>query len=191
VTEQTSSKTVLGADCRVSGELTLDNDAIIMGEFQGVLRVRGMLEITETARVSGTVIAGTVRLAGVVDAKVVAETGIELMAGAMLSGHLYTPSLAIVAGAVLMGEVNVGPQALDACDNLVHHRGALVESRAKTEPEQTETADESASNTVSDSPIDGALEAPAVNPVHTMPASLNTMLQRRRSRVISAAGKSS
>lgn len=191
MTDRTNNRTVLGADCRMSGELTLYNDAVIMGEFQGVLRVRGMLEITETARVSGTVVAGSLRLAGVVDAEVVAETGIELLAGAMLSGHLYTPTLSIVAGAVLLGEVNVGPQAMDAVDGSLRLGESTNNPRLAAEPEKAVIPDEVPDVVPTEALIEDSLEPAAVTPIHTLPASLNTMLQRRRSRVISTAAKPS
>jgi cytoskeletal protein CcmA (bactofilin family) len=111
---QIKSKTVLGPDCRISGELSLDNDAVIMGSFSGTLRVSGMLELTESAQVSGTIIVGTLRLAGRAEADVVAEDGVELLPGATLTGQLFTSRLNVVDGAMFQGDVCVGPKAMQA-----------------------------------------------------------------------------
>lgn len=112
--EQIKSKTVLGPDCRISGELSLDNDAVIMGTFSGTLRVSGMLELTDSSQVSGTIIVGTLRLAGRAEADVVAEDGVELLPGATLIGQLFTSRLNVVDGAMFQGDVCVGPKAMQA-----------------------------------------------------------------------------
>ena len=45
--EKNPTAAVLGAGCRLAGELTLDN-AVLLGRFEGVLRVAGLLEIGES-----------------------------------------------------------------------------------------------------------------------------------------------
>lgn len=116
MSEAPRNKTVLGPDCRISGELTLDNDAVIMGHFSGTLRVTGMLELTDSAEVSGTIIVGTLRLAGKAEADVVAEEAVELMPGAHLAGQLFTSKLNVIEGAVFQGDVCVGPRAIQAAN---------------------------------------------------------------------------
>ncbi|MEM9252149.1 MAG: polymer-forming cytoskeletal protein, partial [Planctomycetota bacterium] len=108
-----TNKTVLGPDCRISGELSLDNDAVIMGQFQGTLRVSGVLELADSAEVAGTVIAGTLRLAGHAKADVIAEDGVQLLPGGQLTGQLYTTKLDVVEGATFQGDVCVGPKAIE------------------------------------------------------------------------------
>jgi len=157
------NKTVLGPDCRISGELALDNDAVIMGQFKGVLRVSGMLELTDSARVSGTIIVGTLSLAGQVDADVISEGGVELLPGAVLKGNLYTTQLNVVEGATFEGDIVVGANAMAAAEPIlrqiedVQPQEAPAASYSKPEPTiQTNGA--------------------------------NSILQRRRTRVLTAAG---
>lgn len=121
------SKTILGSDSVISGDLTLENDAVIMGQFTGTVRVTGVLELTETAKVNGTIIAGALRLAGKAIAHVVAEHGVELLEGSSLSGRLFATRLSIAEGATYEGEIHVGPDAmagaeeiLDELDNTEH-----------------------------------------------------------------------
>ena len=118
--EATRNKTVLGPDCRISGELALDNDAVIMGQFKGTLRVSGMLELTDSSEVAGTIIVGTLRLAGHAEADVVAEEAVELLPGAELSGQLYTSRLNVTEGAIFQGDVCVGPKAIQAASEALN-----------------------------------------------------------------------
>lgn len=166
---QQRSKTVLGPDCRISGELALDNDAVIMGQFKGTLRVSGVLELTESSEVSGTIIAGSVRLAGKAEADVVAEMGIELLPGAHLIGQLYTTNIQVSEGATFQGDVCVGPKAIAAANEALS-----AESGASSRPAM------SSMSHLRDDDDDADGEA------RTVPGSVNQILQRRRAKVLAA-----
>ena len=168
--EGTRNKTVLGPDCKISGELALDNDAVIMGQFTGTLRVSGMLELTESSQISGTIIAGTLRMAGKAEADVVAEQGCELLPGAELLGQLYTSHLNVIEGAVFQGDVCVGPKAIAAASEALAQEDEIEEEQGYTSSMMT-TAEE---------PVEEEQE------VTTMPGSVNAVLQRRRAKVIQA-----
>jgi cytoskeletal protein CcmA (bactofilin family) len=176
--EGTRNKTVLGPDCKISGELTLDNDAVIMGQFTGTLRVTGMLELTDSSQINGTIIAGTLRMAGKAEADVVAEHGCELMPGAQLLGQLYTSHLNVIEGAVFQGDVCVGPKAIAAATE------ALGQEQAYEE-EEIEQPSYSSSMMMSqqDEPEQ---EEEQEQEVTTMPGSVNAVLQRRRAKVLQA-----
>lgn len=109
---ETQSKTVLGPDCRITGELNLDNDALVMGGYDGTLRVTGLLEVAESAQVKGTIIAGTLRVAGGVEGDIIAEDGVEVLPGGSVRGQVYTRQLHIAEGAAVQADMNVGPDAI-------------------------------------------------------------------------------
>lgn len=159
MSDNKQTKTILGPDCKITGQLSLDSDAQIMGEFNGQMRIGGMLELTETSRVKGMVIAGGLRLGGKAQADVVAEHGMELLSSAQLTGHLYTTRLSVVDGAMFEGHVVVGPKAMQAAGELIE-KAPRIEGRSRdednTEMEQTK---------------------PDIN---TVPKSLDDILQRRR-----------
>jgi len=171
--EATRNKTVLGPDCKISGELTLDNDAVIMGQFTGTLRVTGMLELTESSQISGTVIAGTLRMGGKAEADVVAEHGCELLAGAQLLGQLYTSHLNIIEGAVFQGDVCVGPKAIQAANEALGQDEPIEETEAPSYSMMSEEEE-------------AVEEEQPESDVQTMPGSVNTALQRRRAKVLQA-----
>ena len=169
--EATRNKTVLGPDCKISGELTLDNDAVIMGQFTGTLRVTGMLELTESSQINGTIIAGTLRMAGKAEADVVAEQGCELMPGAKLLGQLYTSHLNVIEGAVFQGDVCVGPKAIAAASEALGQQDEIEEDEGYTTSMLSQTQEQ---------PEEEEQE------VTTMPGSVNAVLQRRRAKVLQA-----
>ena len=86
MSENNNTKTVLGPDVKIKGQISLENDAVIMGEVSGQIRVGGMLELTESSRVEGLVIAGGLRLGGQAKADIVAEHGMELLALIVAAG---------------------------------------------------------------------------------------------------------
>jgi len=209
-------KTVLGTDCRLNGELALDSDAVIMGQFKGtlrvngaleisesarvaggivagavklagtveaeMLRVNGVLEITNTAKVSGTIIAGMVRVAGIAEADVVAEHGIELLPGAQLTGQIYTTTLQIAEGAAFQGEVCVGPKAIQAA-------GAILR-QAQESGEGPDMMEEEPAPAMEPAPMQQPqVQQPAdQSNIRIGSSSLNSMLQRRRAKVLAGAG---
>lgn len=177
--EPTRNKTVLGPDCKISGELTLDNDAVIMGQFTGTLRVTGMLELTESSVINGTIIAGTLRLAGKAEADVVAEHGCELLPGAQLLGQLYTSHLNVIEGAVFQGDVCVGPKAIQAANDALGQQEEIeeeVEQGGYSQPMMSSMQDQYEDDEEQDAP----------QQVQTMPSSVNAVLQRRRAKVLQA-----
>lgn len=162
MSDNKSTKTVLGPDVKIKGQISLDNDAVIMGEVSGQLRVGGMLELTESSRVEGLVVAGGLRLGGQAKADIVAEHGMELLASAQLTGHLYTSRLSVVDGAMFEGHVVVGPNAMQAAGEIV---AGIEDFNVDTRTEQFTPANGSAK--------------PNVN---TVPRSLDEILARRRSK---------
>ena len=171
--EATRNKTVLGPDCKISGELTLDNDAVIMGQFTGTLRVTGMLELTESSQINGTIIAGTLRMAGKAEADVVAEQGCELLPGAQLLGQLYTSHLNVIEGAVFQGDVCVGPKAIQAAGEALAQQEEIEEDQGYSSSILAQHSSEE-------------VEEDQDQQVTTMPGSVNAVLQRRRAKVLQA-----
>ncbi|MCC6580432.1 MAG: polymer-forming cytoskeletal protein [Phycisphaeraceae bacterium] len=174
MTEKNEAKTVLGADCRIKGQIHLDSDAVILGQVQGQIRVGGMLDLAESSVVQGLVVAGGLRLGGKAKADVVAEHGMELLASAQLSGHLYTTRLSVVDGAVFEGHVVVGPKAIQAAGDLL----------AKVQEDAPVQLDESISEeTAAEAP---RRSSPSID-INTVPRSLDEILQRRRAKSNGAA----
>ena len=129
MSEEGQQGSVLGPGCKATGQMFMDGDATIMGQFDGTIRVGGVVDLTGSSQVSGTILAGSVRLAGRVDADVAAESGVELLPGSALIGRVYTSNLSVADGASFEGKVVVGANAMEAAAELIR----------KVEPGQPET----------------------------------------------------
>ncbi|MCX5658262.1 MAG: polymer-forming cytoskeletal protein [Planctomycetota bacterium] len=112
--DTTSRKSVLGKDFHITGELTIHDDAVIEGQVDGVIRGAGMIELSETARVSGAIIAGQVRISGQAQADVVGEEDVELMPGAKMRGRVFSHRFCVNEGAGFRGEIWVDADAMQA-----------------------------------------------------------------------------
>lgn len=108
-----STKTILGADCRIKGELHLDGDLELHCQCDGTIHVGGTLDLRESARVQGLARAGAVRVAGIFEGDLVGEQGIALLEGSQVTGRIFAPRLLAVKGATLRAQVCIGPAALN------------------------------------------------------------------------------
>ncbi len=208
MSDQKTNKTVLGSDCRLNGELALDSDAIIMGQFKGTLRVTGALEITETAKVGGGIVAGAVRLAGTVDADVLRVSGIlEITNTARVTGTIIAGTLRVagiveadvvaehgielLAGAQLNGQIYTTTLAVaegatfqgDVCvgPKAIQAAGALLRQAQEGTPVAEDDTKETAALPQAN------WEDPAAPNIRVGSSNLNQMLQRRRAKILAGA----
>ncbi len=107
-------RSVLGKDFHITGELTINEDAVIEGQVDGVLRGGGLLELSETGRVSGTIIAASIRIAGQVQADVVGEEDVEVLPGGKMRGRVFSHRFCVNDGAGFRGEIWVDADAMQA-----------------------------------------------------------------------------
>ena len=167
MSEEGQQGSVLGPGCKATGQMFMDGDATIMGQFDGTIRVGGVVDLTGSSQVSGTILAGSVRLAGRVDADVAAESGVELLPGSALIGRVYTSNLSVADGASFEGEVVVGANAMKAAAELIRQvESGQPGAGASRDPDEADEAD---------------LQ------VQTSPASLDRVLRSRAERTSSRA----
>ena len=103
--------TVIGADVVIKGELTFDKAVRIDGTFEGQIRSKGTLTISEGAKVTASVEAGNVRLEGECKGNLYASEKLQLMATAKMEGDIKATRLEIADGAIFIGNVTVGSGA--------------------------------------------------------------------------------
>lgn len=109
----------VGRGWTITGELRVPDHIVFEGQITGILRSDGALELSSTARVSGTVVGQAIRVAGQVDADVVGRQEIELLPGSKVRGRLYANRLVVNEGAGFRGEIWVDDQAMQAADQQV------------------------------------------------------------------------
>lgn len=165
------NRTVLGADCRVTGELHLDNDAVILGRFEGLLEVGGELSMPASAVVRGRVRARTLRLGGTLEGEASVSEQVELLDGSRLTGKLIAGRLVVGPGAVLVAEVSIG------ADRAGRPEGSVTANAPAVEPSSPAAAED----VVLPPPpqLDTSSPDPIVPEIATLAPSVDLMLRRR------------
>jgi cytoskeletal protein CcmA (bactofilin family) len=100
--------TVLGAGCRIQGDVTVRGSVRIQGELEGSLAATGEVEIELGARIHGDVRAERARVAGRVEGDVKVRDDLELRQGAHLRGDVHARSFRIQDGAIFQGNCHMG-----------------------------------------------------------------------------------
>ncbi|MBL9032392.1 MAG: polymer-forming cytoskeletal protein [Phycisphaerae bacterium] len=121
--------TVIGPDTKIKGEMSFDNTARILGQFEGKIVAKGELQIADTAACRAAVEAGKVLVDGLVDGNITARERVELTARAKMKGDLVASKLVVAEGASFVGHVTVGPDAKAGMD-------AKPPAVAEAKPEQ-------------------------------------------------------
>ena len=103
----TASITVIARDSRLKGELVGTAGVRIEGQVEGNVTVDGPVEVAEGAKLQGEVKGRTVKVGGEVLGNIHAMELVELLASASVKGDLHTPSLHVVEGAHLEGQVHM------------------------------------------------------------------------------------
>lgn len=129
----------VGRGWTITGELRVQDPIIFEGQITGTLRADGALELSPSARVSGTIVGQTIRVAGQVEADVVGRQEVELLPGSKVRGRLYATRLVVNAGAGFRGEIWVDDQAMQAADQEVLRKldAAPVAPRKAVVPDLT------------------------------------------------------
>ncbi len=96
-----AGRSVLGADLRITGEITTTGSVEVLGEIDGNLTAHG-LTIGAEGRMRGSVQATTVEVKGKLDGKVTCES-FTLRSSAEVKADVTTSAIVIESGAVMDG----------------------------------------------------------------------------------------
>lgn len=106
--QQPQRKAVLGPSIHVKGELIGNEDLILEGKIEGVVRLRdNHLTVGKSADVKATLEAKAIRIEGTVNGDVLATDRIELASGSTLVGDIVAPRIIISDGARFKGSVDM------------------------------------------------------------------------------------
>lgn len=108
---RTENLTVLGADAKFKGELTLEGVGKIHGVFEGSIRA-GELFISEGATCHANVEGNVILIEGTHQGDLVARDCLQLANKANVQGDVTATALAVAQGATFIGRCIVGPDAL-------------------------------------------------------------------------------
>jgi len=94
-------RSVLGADLRITGEISSTGSVEVLGEIDGNITAQGLI-IGQEGRVTGSVKADTVEVKGKFDGKVTCEN-FTLRSTAVVKADVTTSGIVIESGAVMEG----------------------------------------------------------------------------------------
>jgi len=104
--------TILGPDATFKGELTYEKGMRLHGKLEGKVNTPGRLHIAKEAKMQADVDAGAITVEGDVHGNLSAGDRIELKQSARYEGDLRSSRLVVDEGAILVGHVTVGPDAV-------------------------------------------------------------------------------
>ena len=96
-----SARSVLGADLKITGEITSSGSVEVLGEIDGNITANGLI-IGQEGRVKGSVTAHTVEVKGKFDGKISCEL-LTLRASSEVKADVNSAGLVIESGAQIEG----------------------------------------------------------------------------------------
>ena len=117
--DRVANRCVLGKEFHITGELVVQENAVIEGRVDGVVRAAGAIELAPTGQVNGVIVGGVVRVAGKTEGDIVGEQEVELLPGAKMRGRVYANRFCVNEGAGFRGEIWVDEEAMAAADEQV------------------------------------------------------------------------
>jgi len=101
VSGSNAARSVLGADLRITGEITTTGSVEVLGEIEGNLTAAGLI-VGQEGRLKGTVKAGMVDVKGKLDGKVACDS-LTLRSTAVVKADITTTGIVIESGATIDG----------------------------------------------------------------------------------------
>jgi cytoskeletal protein CcmA (bactofilin family) len=106
--QQGQRKAIIGPSIQVKGELIGNEDLVIEGRVEGVVRLKEHhLTVGKSAQVQATLEAKAIRVEGTVQGDIMAGERVELAAGSTVVGDIVAPRIIISDGARFKGTVDM------------------------------------------------------------------------------------
>jgi len=101
----------IGKSIQVKGDITGDEDLIIEGRVEGMIRLeKHRVTIGASGDVQADIVARSILLAGTVRGNLIAGERVEIAASGRLTGDVQAPRLLMGEGAFVRGSIETGPQ---------------------------------------------------------------------------------
>src|ERR1043165_1160500 len=104
--------TILGPDATFKGELSFEKGMRLHGKLEGKINTPGRLHVSKEAKMQADVDAGAITVEGDVHGNLSANDRAEPKQPPRYEGDLRSSRLVVDEGAILVGHVTVGPDAV-------------------------------------------------------------------------------
>jgi cytoskeletal protein CcmA (bactofilin family) len=101
-------ESLIAADITIEGKIEGGGSVRIAGKFKGDVSVQGDLTVEAGAKLTGSVRANKVTLAGELEGNVEEASHVDLLASGVVIGDLKTGTLTVAAGARMRGQAEFG-----------------------------------------------------------------------------------
>jgi cytoskeletal protein CcmA (bactofilin family) len=106
-TDEKMGVSYLGKNLNIKGNISGDDDIQIDGKFEGDLKLKGQLDIQQSARIKGSAVAKTIVVKGAVEGKLAAGSKMFIEHTARIDGKIFTPVISVVEGAKFNGNIKM------------------------------------------------------------------------------------
>ena len=106
--QRESKESLIAANLFIEGKIQGSGDVRVAGQFKGDVDVQGDLTIEVGARLTGSVRATKVTIAGELEGNVVAASRVDLLATGVVNGDIKAGSLTVASGSRMRGQIEVG-----------------------------------------------------------------------------------
>ncbi len=123
-------ESLIAANLFIEGKIQGTGDVRIAGQFKGDVDVQGDLTIETGAKLTGSVRAGKVVVAGELDGNVISASRVDLLATGVVDGDIKAGSLTVAAGSHMRGQVEFGWEEKTAPKSVVSIQKTGMENGA-------------------------------------------------------------
>jgi cytoskeletal protein CcmA (bactofilin family) len=103
------AETVIGAQTHIEGSITVAGGLRVLGTVEGELVIEGPIWVAEHGRVTASLLATQVSVAGTVEGRIHCSGRVELLPTAQVTGEVQAEALVIRDGARFEGNSRMGP----------------------------------------------------------------------------------
>lgn len=101
-------ESVIGGDIAITGKIEGAGHVRLAGRFEGDVHIQGDLTVEAGAKLTGSVRANSVTIAGEVEGNIDSAARVELLATGILNGDLKGGILTVASGSRMRGRVEFG-----------------------------------------------------------------------------------
>jgi len=101
-------ESVIAADITIEGKIDGTGHVRLAGRFKGDVNIQGDLTVEAGAKLTGSVRANSVTVAGEIEGNIDSAVRVELLETGVLNGDLKAGTLTVVSGSRMRGRVEFG-----------------------------------------------------------------------------------